>query len=30
MHPSIFLQEPDDWLKSVVDGEAIFFDSFLL
>jgi hypothetical protein len=32
MHPSIFLQEeePYDWLKLVVDGEPIFFDSFLL
>jgi hypothetical protein len=32
MHPSTFLQEeePYDWLKSVVDGEPIFFDSFLM
>jgi hypothetical protein len=23
-------EEPYDWLKLVVDGEPIFFDSFLL
>jgi hypothetical protein len=30
MHPSTFLQaeEPCDWLKPVVDGEQILFDSF--